>query len=182
MIWAVILAVHTAIQFSDLPEDLHAKGARLALVLWIVSLTLMACGWRGIWFATTADRFRRPAGHNPVAESVATGGVLPGSGMDAVGLPGRYTPHADGLGRGGLAVALALQDTLSNLFAGFYVAVARQVRLGDYIKLNSGEAGYVTDIGWRNTTIRELANNVIIVPIPNCRKRLLQTTSCRSDV
>jgi len=68
------------------------------------------------------------------------------------------------LGIGGLAVALALQDTLSNLFAGFYVAVARQIRLGDYIKLNTGEEGYVGDIGWRCTTIRALSNNLVIVP------------------
>ena len=68
------------------------------------------------------------------------------------------------LGIGGLAVALALQDTLSNLFAGFYIAVARQIRLGDYVKLNSGEEGYVTDIGWRSTLIRALANNLVIVP------------------
>jgi small-conductance mechanosensitive channel len=65
---------------------------------------------------------------------------------------------------GGLAVALALQDTLSNLFAGFYVAIARQIRLGDYIKLNTGEEGYVTDIAWRSTTIRGLANNMVIIP------------------
>ena len=44
------------------------------------------------------------------------------------------------------------------------MAVARQVRLGDYIKLNTGEEGYVTDIGWRSTTIRASANNMIIVP------------------
>ena len=74
------------------------------------------------------------------------------------------TPILTALGVGGLAVALALQDTLSNLFGGFYVAVAGQVRLGDYIKLNTGEEGYVTDIGWRCTTFRAPANNMIIVP------------------
>jgi small-conductance mechanosensitive channel len=42
--------------------------------------------------------------------------------------------------------SLALQDTLSNLFAGFYVSLAGQVRIGDYIKLESSEEGYVTDI------------------------------------
>jgi small-conductance mechanosensitive channel len=68
------------------------------------------------------------------------------------------------LGVGGLAVALALQDTLSNLFAGFYVAIAGQVRLGDYIKLDGGQEGYVSDISWRSTTIRSLANNIIVVP------------------
>ena len=74
------------------------------------------------------------------------------------------TPILTALGVGGLAVALALQDTLSNLFAGFYVAISGQVRLGDYIKLNTGEEGYITDIMWRSTTIRALSNNLIIIP------------------
>jgi len=74
------------------------------------------------------------------------------------------TPILTALGVGGLAVALALQDTLSNLFAGFYVAVARQVRPGDYIRLNTGEEGYISDIGWRNTTVRTLSNNLVIIP------------------
>ncbi len=65
---------------------------------------------------------------------------------------------------GGLAVALALQDTMANLFAGFYISVAGQIRLNDYIKLNSGEEGYVTDITWRSTTLRALNNNLIFVP------------------
>jgi small-conductance mechanosensitive channel len=68
------------------------------------------------------------------------------------------------LGVGGLAVALALQDTLSNLFAGFYLTVARQIRLGDYVKLDTGQEGYVEDIGWRATMIRLLPNNMVIVP------------------
>jgi small-conductance mechanosensitive channel len=74
------------------------------------------------------------------------------------------TPLLTALGVGGLAVALALQDTLSNLFSGIYVSMAGQVRLGDYIKLNTGEEGYVTDIAWRSTLIRTLGGNMIIVP------------------
>ena len=74
------------------------------------------------------------------------------------------TPVLGALGVGGLAVALALQDTLSNLFAGLHIIASRQVRVGDYVKLDSGEEGYVTDIQWRNTSIRALANNMIIVP------------------
>jgi small-conductance mechanosensitive channel len=74
------------------------------------------------------------------------------------------TPILTALGVGGLAVALALQDTLSNLFAGFYVAVARQVRLGDYIKMDGGPEGYVSDISWRSTTIQTLGNNLVFVP------------------
>jgi len=76
----------------------------------------------------------------------------------------QIAPLLTALGVGGLAVALALQDTLSNLFAGFYMAWAGQIRLGDYIKLNTGEEGYIADISWRSTSIRALSNNLIIVP------------------
>lgn len=74
------------------------------------------------------------------------------------------TPILTALGVGGLAVALALQDTLSNMFSGIQVIASKQVRLGDYVKLDSGEEGYITDITWRYTTIRALPNNMIIVP------------------
>lgn len=74
------------------------------------------------------------------------------------------TPVLTALGVGALAVALALQETLSNLFSGVQVIASRQVRIGDYVKLNSGEEGYVADITWRNTIIRALSNNYVIVP------------------
>lgn len=74
------------------------------------------------------------------------------------------TPILTALGVGGLAVALALQETLSNLFAGIQVIASQQVRAGDYVKLDTGEEGYIADITWRNTTIKALPNNLIIVP------------------
>jgi small-conductance mechanosensitive channel len=74
------------------------------------------------------------------------------------------TPILTALGVGGLAVALALQDTLSNLFSGLHILLSKQIKVGDYIKLNSGEEGNIVDISWRNTTIQALANNIIVVP------------------
>ena len=74
------------------------------------------------------------------------------------------TPILTTLGVGGLAVALALQDTLSNLFAGFYVSISGLVRIGDYIKLNTGEEGYITDINWRCTMMRGSTNNLVVIP------------------
>ncbi|MAU15966.1 MAG: mechanosensitive ion channel protein MscS [Muricauda sp.] len=73
-------------------------------------------------------------------------------------------PVLTALGVGGLAVALALQDTLGNLFAGLHILAAKQLKPGDYIKLDSGEEGYVVDINWRNTEVKTLLENVIIVP------------------
>ncbi|MGD8353008.1 MAG: mechanosensitive ion channel, partial [Pseudomonadota bacterium] len=65
-------------------------------------------------------------------------------------------PVLTALGVGGLAVALALQETLSNLFAGLQILAARQIKPGDYVHLETGEEGYVTDVTWRNTTIKAI--------------------------
>jgi small-conductance mechanosensitive channel len=76
----------------------------------------------------------------------------------------QLAPVLTALGVGGLAVALALQDTLGNLFAGLHILAAKQLQPGDYIKLDSGEEGYVLDINWRNTVIKTLLENVVIIP------------------
>jgi len=68
------------------------------------------------------------------------------------------------LGIGSVAVALALQDTLSNFFSGLYLMADRPVRLNDYIKLESGEEGNVLRIGWRSTVLRTLGNNFVVIP------------------
>lgn len=74
------------------------------------------------------------------------------------------TPILTALGVGGLAVALALQDTLANLFAGVHILMEEPIMLGDFIRLASGEEGTVRDIGWRTTRIQTGANNMIVVP------------------
>ncbi|WP_067457516.1 mechanosensitive ion channel family protein [Actinomadura macra] len=74
------------------------------------------------------------------------------------------TPLLGALGVGGLAVALALQDTLANLFAGVHVLASKTIEPGDYIKLSSGQEGYVVDINWRNTSIRTLSDNIEVIP------------------
>lgn len=74
------------------------------------------------------------------------------------------TPLLTALGVGGLAVALALQDTLSNLFAGIHILASRKIRTGDYIRLETGQEGNVIDISWRTTTILGTANHLVIVP------------------
>ncbi len=80
------------------------------------------------------------------------------------GLGLSIAPMLTALGVGGLAVALALQEPLGNFFAGVFVTLAGQIRVGDYVRLDSGQEGVVVDFSWRSTRIRMLANNLIIVP------------------
>jgi small-conductance mechanosensitive channel len=164
-IWVLILAAHLAFQGSDLPRAFTDAVASVLLVLWIVSLTLMSTQVVGNMVRHWGTRVSGAQAVTTLTQNLAQISVVILGGLILLNhFNFKLTPILTALGVGGLAVALALQDTLSNLFGGFYVAVAGQVRLGDYVKLNTGEEGYVTDIGWRCTTFRALAYNLIIVP------------------
>ncbi|MBI2167721.1 MAG: mechanosensitive ion channel family protein [Candidatus Omnitrophica bacterium] len=77
--------------------------------------------------------------------------------MDSLGIS--ITPLVASLGIGSLAVALGLQETLVNLFAGLYIIADQPIRVGDYIELESQEKGYVTEIGSNNQIISSRIRN-----------------------
>lgn len=85
------------------------------------------------------------------------------------------------LGVGSVAVALALQDTLSNFFSGLYLLVDQPVSVGDYIKLDSGQEGYVVRIGGRSATLRTLANNLVVIPNSTLAKAVITNYSMPED-
>jgi small-conductance mechanosensitive channel len=165
LMWTVILGAHLAIQGSSLPERYTSWAAKCLLILWFLSLTLIGMRIAGNLVRHYGAQVPGALPVTTLTQNLAQLAVfILGIVLILGALDVKITPILTALGVGGLAVALALQDTLSNLFGGFYVAVAGQVRLGDYIRLNSGEEGYVTDIGWRSTSVRALANNVILIP------------------
>jgi small-conductance mechanosensitive channel len=82
--------------------------------------------------------------------------------LDVIGIA--ITPMLAGLGIGGLAIALAVQPTLSNFFAGTYLISEGELNEGDYIELEKGPAGFVVEVGWRSTKIRNRINNLVIIP------------------
>jgi small-conductance mechanosensitive channel len=93
-------------------------------------------------------------------------GVIIGIGllifMDSIGIS--ITPILASLGVGSLAVALALQDTLANLFAGLYMVADKPIEPGHMIRLPGGEEGHVMKIGWRSTWIRQPPNSMLVIP------------------
>ncbi len=82
--------------------------------------------------------------------------------LDSFGVS--ITPILASLGVGSLAVALALQPTLENFFSGIQLVMDKPIRVGHFVKLESGEEGYVHKIGWRSTWVKMLANNVVVIP------------------
>ena len=101
----------------------------------------------------------------PPLRRMATLGIYVLAGMlilDQFGVS--ISPLIAGFGIGGLAVALALQPTLSNFFAGTYLASGNVLSPGDYIELETGLRGYVVEVGWRSTRLRTSFNNLVIIP------------------
>jgi MscS family membrane protein len=91
------------------------------------------------------------------------------------------------LGVGSLAIGLAAQATLGNMFAGFILLVDRPFRPGDRIKLATGESGEVSEIGVRSTKIVTGDSNMLVVPnseLANTRvvNYALPTSSTRGEV
>lgn len=88
------------------------------------------------------------------------------------------TPLVATLGIGGLAVGLALQNTLSNFFAGLYMIADKPINVGDFVELpDANISGYVEDIGWRSTRIKTLPNTIVIVPNSKLAENIIVNNS-----
>ncbi len=163
--WCLALGVIASVRYANPGAAVVARVDRLALAAFLFSVTLAlsafltrvianrSARWPGALPATTLTQ-------NAVRISVIALGLLVVLGNLGIAI----APLLTALGVGSLAVALALQPTLSNLFAGFHITLARRIRVGDFVELEAGHQGFVADIGWRSTQIRELSNNLVVVP------------------
>lgn len=166
LLWIVILGLHLATQNSEIPPRYLHYFPKTLQVLWGLSFTIALSQFAGNMVRFYGSSVRGIKAVTSLSQKLVQVSIL------IVGIVWllkvvwdiSLTPILTTLGVGGLAVALALQDTLSNLFAGFYVSVSGLVRIDDYIRLNSGEEGYITDINWRCTTMRTRFNNLVVIP------------------
>jgi small-conductance mechanosensitive channel len=148
-----------------LPERLSRTGAAAlgVVVVLTCALALVRIAVAGLTEYAARNPSVTPAlGVARVATRVTVAALAVLMALQSIGVP--VTPLLTTLGIGSLAVALALQDTLANFFAGLYLLADRPVRSGDYIKILDGEEGYVETIGWRSSRLRTLKNNAVIVP------------------
>ncbi len=162
VLWFTLLGLRLAVRLLPFEPQVDRTIGLIVLVVGILSVT-----WAVARFAA-------------LVVGTSTAGALPGVTLIAnlvrvvvfsVGLlivlqtlGIAITPIITALGVGGLAVGLALQDTLANFFAGMRILATRRVRPGDYVRLDSGQEGFIADITWAQTTIRELPNSLVIIP------------------
>jgi small-conductance mechanosensitive channel len=174
IIWFVMLGIYLGLEFSELPQNVVHAFNKLLLVLGILSVTLVLANITGKLIAAYSAKIESTVPVTSLTRNIARIIIFMIGALIILNSFGvSIAPILATLGVGGLAVALALQDTLSNLFSGFHIIVAKQVKIGDYIKLDSGEEGYVTDINWRSTKIKMLPNNIVLVPNERLTKAIV---------
>lgn len=161
----MVLSIYIGITLTDLPESwflFASKGMHLSIIFAItmglanVSDRLLAYFLKQVEFPISVTSLLLAV----VKVVIYVIGVL--IILNHLGIS--IAPLVTAFGVGGLAMALALQDTLSNLFAGIHIMAEQAIRVGDFIRLETGQEGYVEDISWRTTRIRMLPNNMVIVP------------------
>ena len=182
ILWCVVVGLFVAIQTIDpvlLPRRLAVELNLVLEAAVILSATFTVAGVLGALVAAAGERRALGVGVTGLARAAVRVFVLVIGGLillDVLGV--KITPLLTALGVGGLAVALALQDTLSNLFAGVHLLADRPIRVGDYVKIADAIEGYVVDVGWRSTRVRTLTNNVVIVP----NKRVAESVIVNYDM
>ena len=161
----VIALIATALNLLSLPSKFLAISDRLLYIATIVVFIYFAAKTLQVllnrWFRATQS----PASQRESIEfftRIAFGVVATLFVLDNldVQLKAIWTT----LGVGGVAVALALQDTLTNFFAGVYLRLDNSVEQGDYVRIEGSQEGFVGELGWRSTRMRTLDNQLVVVP------------------
>lgn len=165
ILWFVMLGLDLGSKALDVSAEIHGTIDKVILTLLMVSIFLtimkLTVELLKLYYEKRNSSFHTTSIiQNLIKIFFVLTGLLFILQINGVSI----TPIITALGIGGLAVALALQDTLNNLFSGFYITLSQQIRVGDFIKLENGSEGRVKDIGWRNTTLLLLTNSMIIIP------------------
>jgi small-conductance mechanosensitive channel len=160
------LSLATGSKYLDLP--LRAEHATSGLIVVMIALQV------GVW-ASAAVRFyleeqswhshdRRSQTMVTIVQfvaNVAIWSIVLLLALDNLGF--QVKALLTGLGIGGIAVALAVQNVLGDLLASVSIALDKPFEVGDYLTLDGGFAGTVEAIGIKSTRIRSITGEQIVV-------------------
>ena len=176
----VVLALYYLFPTLSYKEFSYSDLIPILLILWVVYV--MDRLIKGImdWYgqestSANADGQKRGTfGFLNTLISILVWGIGLAFILNQVGVD--ITALIAGLGIAGIAVALALQNTLSGLFSAVSLAVDRPVRLDDYVKLEDGTEGFIEDISMRSTRIRTFEQHTVIVPNSRLSEMIITNT------
>ncbi|RJQ39013.1 MAG: mechanosensitive ion channel family protein, partial [Nitrospiraceae bacterium] len=164
--WCLLMGAYAAILISTLSPQSKALAGRIIGSIFIISLTWtflsLAVKLLQLYLQKIKAPFPFPTAliSNAVRIAFIVIGVL--MLLDIWKAP--TTPLILALTIGLLAAVLASRNEILNIFSGLQLAYGSLIKTGDYIKLESGEEGYVSDVTWRNIQIKAPDGRLILVP------------------
>lgn len=164
-LWCFAIGVYWTIHTVGLIEPVQRLLAYILFTILVFSITRVIVRTLERIIALRTAEARSAAAATSLLTNLVAITIYAAGAIIVLGYYGiSIAPLITALGVGGMAVALGLQESLANLFAGLHLILSKQVRVGDYIRLDSDNEGRVTDITWRYTTILTSANNTVVVP------------------
>lgn len=161
----ILISLYITIEFSNLPEKYHPVLIKSIYTLFIVSVTVFFANISVAIIKHVFELKKLPTTGTTLTFIIIqvliylTGTLVL---LSYLNIP--IAPLITTLGIGGLAVGLALKDTLSNIFSGLYILIEKRVSVGDFIEIDEKKRGFVIDINWRTTVVKTLSEDFIIIP------------------
>jgi small-conductance mechanosensitive channel len=163
--WCLAFGLFIGLELSELPKKYVFYLTKAIHIIIIFTITIALANLSGKIFRNYVQKANLPIPTTGLAYGMLKGAILIIGFLIILSTLGvSIAPLLTALGVGGLAVALALKDTLENLFAGIHILMEKSLRVGDYIRLETGQEGYIEDITWRTTRVRMLPNNMVVIP------------------
>ena len=163
--WFFLISLSVGLQDIKIAEVYGTYISQILIILVISSVTHAAANLtNGILIIWSKKQGRGFPSTSMFSNFVVITVYLTGLLIILDSLKISIAPMLTALGVGGIAVSLALKDTLSDVFAGLHILLSKKVQPGDFVSLDSGEMGYIKNITWRNTTMLERTNNIIHIP------------------
>ena len=165
ILWFIFLAAYAGIQISILSPVVKKLSGEVLGSLFVISLMWVAVALSGKMINYFANRTK---GIQPLT-SAANGIIriiIIGIGVLIIfeiwGTP--TLPLVIMISTGFIVIGIAFRSAFDNFLAGIEIAYGKHVEVGHFIKLASGEAGYVTQISWMRTIIKTSGGNLVIIP------------------
>jgi small-conductance mechanosensitive channel len=165
ILWCLLISAGLAVAVSDLSKRWKNDSANGLWTLLILSLALTALNLAGKFIPFYLERWRLPQNIVTISRNIARIIILVVAGLtllDVWGVP--TSPILLVIAIAALAALLASRGALPNLFAWFQLSATGHIKVGDYIKLETGEEGYVIEMDWRNTKIKALDESTVLIP------------------
>ncbi len=173
LIWCLIVSLYLGLVASEIPAEWKSPSSSGLWTIFVISLSFAVFRFANGLILLYGRRYRLPWRGLVVARNIARIVVLIVTVLAVLEIWGVHTSTIALLvAVMVLAAAFAFRDAIANLVAGSQLGAAKQIKVGDHIKLEAGVEGLVSGIRWNNTHIKALDGSTIIIP----NSRLLRQT------